>query len=175
VGRTESQRKVGASGRAGWDGEAGPNIQNRVVVFVLGDQRYGLPLAAVERVVRMVGVTPLPQAPEIVLGVVNVQGRVIPVLNLRRRFRLPERDFALTDQLVIARTAGRPVALAADAVAGVLEYSTQQAVGACDIVPGIEYVEGVVKLADGLVLIHDLDKFLSLEEETALDRAIESA
>ena len=175
MGRTESQRKLGESGRACWDGEAGPNIQNRVVVFVLGDQRYGLPLAAVERVVRMVGVTPLPQAPEIVLGVVNVQGRVIPVLSLRRRFRLPERDFALTDQLVIAHTAGRPVALAADAVAGVLEYSAQQAVGACDIVPGIEYVEGVVKLADGLVLIHDLDKFLSLEEETALDRAIESA
>ena len=123
----------------------------------------------------MVDVTSLPRAPEIVLGVVNVQGRVIPVLNLRRRFRLPERGFALADQLIIARTARRPVALAADAVAGVLEYSAQQAVEAHDIVPGIEYVEGVVKLADGLVLIHDLDKFLSLEEETALERAIGGA
>lgn len=145
------------------------------MVFALDDRRYGLSLSVVERVVRMVDVTPLPQAPEIVLGVVNVQGRVVPVLNLRRRFRLPERDVALTDQLVIARTAVRPVALAADAVAGVLEYSAQQAVTARDIVPGIEYVEGVVKLADGLVLIHDLDKFLSLEEETALDRAIAGA
>jgi purine-binding chemotaxis protein CheW len=129
----------------------------------------------VERVVRMVDVTPLPQAPEIVLGVVNVQGRVVPVLGLRQRFRLPERDFTLTDQLVIARTAVRPVALAADAVTGVLEYSARQVVGARDIVPGIEYVEGVVKLADGLVLIHDLGKFLSLDEETVLDRAIGGA
>lgn len=145
------------------------------MLFALDDRRYGLPLSVVERVVRMVDVTPLPQAPEIVLGVVNVQGRVVPVLNLRRRFRLPERDLALTDQLVIARTARRRVALAVDATAGVLEYSARQAVGARDIVPGIEYVEGVVKLADGLVLIHDLDEFLSLDEETVLDRAVGGA
>ncbi|MGH8705398.1 MAG: chemotaxis protein CheW [Burkholderiales bacterium] len=146
---------------------------DQLVVFSLGDQRYGLRLPTVERVLRAVDVTALPKAPDIVLGVVNVQGRIIPVINLRRRFRLPERDVALTDQLVIARTVRRPVALAADAVTGVLEYSAQEAVGAQDIVPGIEYVEGVVKLADGLVLIHDLDRFLSLEEETALDRAME--
>jgi purine-binding chemotaxis protein CheW len=125
--------------------------------------------------VRVVEVTPLPQAPDIVLGVVNVQGRVIPVVNPRRRFRLPERDIALSDQLVIAHTTRRPVALVVDAVTGVLEYSGREAVGARDIVPGMEYVEGVVKLADGLVLIHDLDRFLSLDEVTALDRAIESA
>lgn len=148
---------------------------NRLVVLTLGDQRYGLPLSAVERVVRVVDVTPLPQAPDIVLGVVNIQGRVIPVVNVRRRFRLPERDLALTDQLVIAHTARRPVALAADTVTGVLEYSAKETVRARDIVADIEYVEGVVKLADGLVLIHDLDKFLSLKEETALDRVIEDA
>jgi len=148
---------------------------SRVVVFTLGDQRYGLSLSAVERVVHMVQVTPLPRAPAIVLGVVNVRGRVIPVLNLRRRFRLPERDFALTDRLVIARTARRPVALVADEVAGVLEYSALQIVEARDIVPGVEYTEGVVKLADGLILIHDLDSFLSLEEEAALEQFIDGA
>ena len=148
---------------------------DQLVVFTLDDRRYGLPLAAVERVVRMVDLTPLPRAPDIVLGVVNVQGRVIPVVDLRRRFRLPERDIALADQLVIARTARRPVALVADAATGVLEYSAREAVGARDIVPGVEYVESVVKLADGLVLIHDLDRFLSLDEKTALDRAIEGA
>jgi len=157
------------------DAEPTTNMQSRVAVFTLGDQRYALPLSAVERVVRVVEVTPLPQAPDIVLGVVNVQGRVIPVVNPRRRFRLPERDIALTDQLVIAHTTRRPVALVVDAVTGVLEYSAREVVGARDIVPGTEYVEGVVKLADGLVLIHDLDRFLSLDEVTALDRAIESA
>ena len=145
---------------------------SRVVVFHLDDRRYGLPLSAVERVVRMVDVTPLPQAPDIVLGVINVQGQVIPVVSARRRFRLPERNLALSDQLVIARTARRTVALAADAVSGVLEYSPAEAVGVRDIVPGIGYIEGVVKLPDGLVLIHHLDRFLSLDEEQALDGAI---
>lgn len=147
---------------------------SRLVVLTLCDQRYGLPLSAVERVVRMVEITPLPKAPDIVLGVVNVQGRVIPVVDMRRRFRLPERAISLSDQLVIAHTARRPVALAADAVSGVLEYSEQEAVGAQNILPDIEYVKGVVKLRDGLVLIHDLDKFLSLEEGATLDRALES-
>lgn len=151
------------------------NIQSRIVVFILHDLRCGLPLAAVERVARAVEVSRLPRAPDIVLGVVNVQGRVIPVVNLRRRFRLPERDVALSDHLVVAHTTRRPVALVVDAVSGVLEYSAREAVAARDIVPGIEHVGGVVKLADGLLLIHDLDTFLSLEEETALDEAIGSA
>jgi len=147
----------------------------QTVVFSLDKRRYGLALSTVERVVRMVDVTPLPQAPALVFGVVNVQGRVIPVVNPRRRFRLPERDFELSDQLVIARTARRTVAFVVDGVSDVLEYSLEQAVGVHEIVPGIECVEGVVKLSDGLVLIHDLDKFLSLEEEQALDAAIGGA
>ena len=136
----------------------------QLVVFTLDDRRYGLRLAAVERIVRMVDITPLPHAPEIVSGVVNVQGRVVPVVNVRRRFRLPEREAALSDQLIIARTIRRSVALVADSVTGVLEYPEEETVPADAIVPGLEYVAGVVKLSDGMVLIHDLDRFLSLDE-----------
>lgn len=149
------------------------NTRHRIVVFTVDEQRYGLPLHAVERVVPMVDVTALPAAPEIVLGVMNVQGRVIPVLDLRRRLRRPRRNISIDDQIVVVRTTRRSFGLIVDAARGVLEYSADEAVGAHDIVPGIEQVEGVVKLADGLVLIHDLEKFLSLEEESALDRAIE--
>lgn len=145
---------------------------NQLVVFSLDDQRYALRLSAVDRVVYMVRVTPLPKAPDIVIGVVNVQGRVIPVINMRRRFHLQEREIALTDRLVIAHTARRPVALAADAVAGIIEYPGQDIVAAEDILPGAEHVEGIAKLEDGLILIHDLDRFLSLEEEQSLDRAL---
>ena len=149
-------------------------IPNQIIIFTLDDQRYGLPLSAVERVVRMVDITLLPQAPDNVLGIINVQGRVIPVINMRRRFHLPEWELALTDQLIIAHTARRPVALVADAVTGVHEYAEQEAVAAQDILPGVEYVAGVVKLENGLILIHDLDKFLSLEEEAQLDHALEN-
>lgn len=146
---------------------------NQLVVFTLGEQSYGLPLPSVERAVRMVEISPLPKAPDIVLGIINVQGRLIPVVNLRRRFRLREREIALTDNILIARTRRRSVALAVDAVVGVLAYSASQLVDAGEILLDVEYVEGVVKLEDGMVLIHDLDKFLALDEETALDRALE--
>ena len=147
---------------------------NQIVVFTFGDRRYGLPLSAVERIVRVVDVTSLPKAPDIVLGLVNVQGRVIPVINVRRRFHLPEREIVLTDQMVIARTTRRSVALVVDSVTGVLEYSEHEAVEAQDVLPGLQYVEGVVKLDDGLILVHNLDKFLSLEEEAVLDRVLET-
>ncbi len=146
-----------------------------IIVFTLDDQRYALPLPAADRVVRMVAITPLPNAPDIILGVVNFQGRVTPVINMRRRFCLPERKIALTDQLVVAHTARRPVALVADAVLDVIACAEQSLIAAENILPGIAYVEGVVKLADGLVLIHDLDKFLSLEEEDSLDRVLETS
>lgn len=149
------------------------NREGRLVVFSLDGQRYALALAAVEKVVRAVEVTSLPGAPDIVLGIINMQGRVIPLVNVRRRFRLPEKEMMLTDQIVIAHTARRPVALVVDAVTGVLECPEREAVAARDILPDVEYVEGVVKLEDGLILIHNLDQFLSLEEETSLDRALE--
>jgi len=145
---------------------------NQLIVLTLDEQRYALHLSAVERIVRGVEVTPLPKAPEIVLGVVNVQGQITPVINIRKRFRLPEREMNLSDQLIIAHTSRRTVALVADAVSGVIERSEQEVIAAEKVLPGIEYVEGVVKLEDGMILIHDLNKFLSLEEEQALDNAM---
>jgi purine-binding chemotaxis protein CheW len=146
-----------------------------LVVFALDEQRYALRLSAVDRVVHMVYIAPLPKAPDIVLGVVNVQGRIIPVVNLRRRFRLPDREIALSDRLLVARTTRRSVALAADAVTGVLECPARDMVASDTVLPGIEHVEGIAKLEGGLILIHNLEKFLSMEEEASLDRAMPAA
>jgi len=147
---------------------------DHLIVFSLDRQRYALPLHMVDRVVRMVAITPLPKAPDIVLGVVNFQGRVIPVINMRRRFGLPEKEIALTDQLVVAHTSRRPVALVADAVHDVIAGSALNLIETEHVLPGVEYVEGVIKLEDGLILIHDLDKFLSLEEERNLNQALKT-
>jgi purine-binding chemotaxis protein CheW len=146
---------------------------NQFVVFALDEQRYALDLSDVETTVRAVEVTPLPKAPEIVLGVVNVQGRIVPVVNIRKRFRLPEREIELSDRLIIAHTRRRAVALMVDSVSGVIEHSEQEVVAASEILPDLEYAEGVVKLKDGMVLIHDLDSFLSLDEEKTLDDAMQ--
>jgi purine-binding chemotaxis protein CheW len=134
-----------------------------------------LRLSAVERVIRAVALTPLPAAPESVLGVINMQGQIIPVFNPRRRFRLPEREMDLSDQLIIAQARTRKVALVVDAVSSINENEEPEVVAAEKILPGMEQIEGVVKLAGSLILIHDLDKFLSLEEEQKLDAAMSNS
>jgi purine-binding chemotaxis protein CheW len=145
------------------------------VVICLDELRVALRLSVVERVIRAVYVSPLPEAPEIVAGVINVQGRVIPVIDMRQRFRLENRRMVLTDRIVIAHTDRRSVALVADAVRGVFEYSEPDIIDADDILPGLEYVDGVAKLEEGLILIHDLNRFLSLDEESAFERAMTPA
>lgn len=148
---------------------------NQYIVFMLNDQRHALHLSAVDRVVRMVHITPLSGAPDIVLGVVNLRGRIVPVINVRQRFNLPQREITLNDRLIFAHTKQRTVALAADAVTDVVESPEENQVPAESILPKLKYMEGVIKFKDGLILIHDLDKFLSLEEENSLDLALDSA
>jgi purine-binding chemotaxis protein CheW len=115
-----------------------------------------------------VEVTPLPKAPEIVLGVVNVHGRVIPVLSIRRRVGLIEGETSLSDHIIVADTASRSVALVVDAVIGVVERTAEEITVAEKIVPGTEYVEGIAKLEEGMLFIHNLDRFLSQHEEGQL-------
>jgi purine-binding chemotaxis protein CheW len=143
-----------------------------LVVLTLDARPYALRLAAVERVLRMVEITAVPRAPDVVLGIINMQGQIIPVVNLRKRFRLPQRPPCWSDQLVVAHTARRLLALAVDTVQGVVEYTAAAVTAAGTISPGLAYIEGVMQLADGMVLIHDLDSCLSLPEERALDEAI---
>ena len=144
----------------------------QLVGFGLDGQDYAVNLAAVERIVHVVEVAPLPRAPEIVLGVINFSGRIIPVVDLRRRFRLPEKEAGLYDYLMIARTSKRQLAFSVDRVTGVLEYPETEVTAANRIVPGLEYLAGVLKLKDGLIFIHDLESFLSLDEEKSLNRAL---
>ncbi|MDE2366098.1 MAG: purine-binding chemotaxis protein CheW [Betaproteobacteria bacterium] len=147
-------------------------MANQYLVFVLDSQRYALHLSAVDRVVHMVHITPVSSAPDILLGIVNVEGRVIPAINVRQRFNLPKRAISLSDRLVFARTKRRPVALVADAVTDVIECPEWNMIPAEHILPDLEHVEGIIKFEDGLILIHNLDKFLSLEEEASLGLAL---
>jgi purine-binding chemotaxis protein CheW len=151
---------------------AAPSEIARWVVFGLDSGRYALPLAVVERIVRAAYVTPLPLAPPVVLGVIDVEGHVRPVFNLRRKFRLPERTVDPADQFLIARTAQRTVVLVIDAAHGVLERPAAAMIDAAHIAPTLGHIRGVIPLEDGLVLIHDLEVFLSPDEALALDEAM---
>jgi len=140
--------------------------------FSLAGVQYALHLDSVDRVVRSVDVTPLPKAPESVLGVVDVQGQIFPVFNIRKRFGIPDKEIDVTDQLIIASTIRRTVILLVDSVSGVMECSNQEITKAKEIIPDMEYIEGVTRFKNGMILIHDLDTFLSLDEEKALENAM---
>lgn len=148
------------------------NKPEQLVTFRLDDQRYAVYVSAVETIRRIVEISPLPKSPEIVLGIVNVQGRIIPVINIRMRFRLPEKELNLSDQLIIACTSRRTVALVVEAVTGVVKCLERDLIPSGTILPDMEYVHGVAILENGITLIHDLDQFLSLEEEKKLDDAL---
>jgi purine-binding chemotaxis protein CheW len=148
---------------------------NQLVAFTLNGQAYALSLARVRQVVRMVEVTPLPQAPDIVLGVVSLHGTVVPVFSLRRRLGLAEGEANLSDHIIVADTAGRSVALVVDAVHGVVERSTEEITVVDSIVPGADYVEGIAKLENGMLFIHNLDRFLSPPEQIQLHDALAKA
>lgn len=142
------------------------------VVFRLDDGRYALPLAAVERIVRAAEITPLPGAPGIVLGALDVAGEILPVFDLRRRFGWPARPLDPEDQFVIARSSRRTVVLAIDSAQGVVETSADAITDSQRLERGLEHIRGVMALEDGLVLIHDLEQLLSPDEALALERAM---
>jgi purine-binding chemotaxis protein CheW len=151
---------------------AAPNRAREVLVFEVGGQAYGLPSGDVLELVRAVAITPLPGAPPVIEGIVNVRGRVLPVLDVRARFRLPAKSLELSDHFIVAAAGPRGVILRVDRathLALVDEVSVQppQTLG-----PGATYVAGVVKLDDGMVLIHDLATFLSAAEAASLDEAL---
>ena len=149
-----------------------PDRPHHIVVFTLDEPRFALPLSAVERVVRAIEITPLPKAPEIVLGVINAQGRIIPVMDVRARFRLPTRAVDCADRFILARTSRRSVALVADDVVGIHELADGEFVSAAPALPFAGYLHGVAQLDDTLTLIYDLEQFLSLDEEYGLDAAL---
>ncbi|HZS33199.1 MAG TPA: chemotaxis protein CheW [Methylomirabilota bacterium] len=151
---------------------ARPEPQLRLVAFLLDAQRCGLPLPVVERVLPMAAVSPLPGAPDVALGVINLHGRVLPVLDLRRRLGLVPRTYGTAAHLVLARTSRRSVILPVDEALGVQEVAADAVTGREALLPGRGYVTGIVALPDGLLFIHDLETVLSLDEEERLARAL---
>lgn len=148
------------------------NNLDQLLIFTLDDQYYALRLGAVERVVRAVEVTPLPDAPEIVRGIINVQGRIVPVVTLRKCFHRPEREISPNDRFIISSVSQRLVAFAVDAVHGVVRCPDEAVVPVAEILPGIGAVEGVMKLTDGMLLIPDIDKVFLPDEEARLDASL---
>jgi len=140
--------------------------------FEVGSRRFGLWSSVVIEAVRAVAVVPLPKAPPAVRGVINLRGKAVPVFDLRSRFGLPPKEVEITDHFVVARAGKRVVAFQADRALGLFDVAEKDVENAKMVTPSAEYLEGIVKMPDGLVLIHDPATFLSRAEGVALDAAM---
>jgi len=145
---------------------------DQIVIFTLDEQRYGIPLGAVERVVRIVEITPLPGSHGFIHGVINVQGEILPVLNLRRRFGLPERPVELSDQLIIIRCATHSFVLITDTACEVRECTERMRTEVAEILPDLPFLAGIARLPDGLILLQNPEMLFSRCESEAIDELI---
>src|SRR3989338_4596942 len=133
------------------------NPSRLLVVFVLERQRYALALPQVERALPMAAVVTL------------------PAVALRRRLGRPPRAPRPEDHLLVVHTPRRTVALTVDEVQGVLEVPAERITRSATVVPGVGQVAGIVALPDGLLLVHDLEALLSLDEDQRLGEALARA
>lgn len=136
----------------------------KFVVCSVDDRRFALELSGIERVVRAVEITPVPEAPPIILGVIKVKDRVLPVVNVRRRLGLPERDLRLSDEMVVAHVSHGQLVLLVDEVLSLISCKEGDIVPARKILNELNAIDGIAKTAEGLVIVEDLERFLSLDE-----------
>ena len=132
----------------------------RLVSFRLNQHLYALPLVHVERVLRMVAVTPVPEAPPWVSGVIDLHGQVISVLDLRRRFGQPPVPLHPDQRLLIVPTQERTLAVIVDEVTEVLEVPAQQLESSSDLVPDSRPLAAVIRHNGDLVLVLDATRLL---------------
>jgi purine-binding chemotaxis protein CheW len=149
------------------------SASNQIVVFTLDHKLFGLSLSNVERVVRAVEISPVPDSPEALYGVINVEGRIIPVVNSRRRLGLPEREPDLEDRFIIARENGCTVALVVDEVRPVVDLSTDGPVSSDAATLRTGFVRDITDSEDGIIMILSVDRALSTDQRFSVRNVIE--
>lgn len=140
------------------------NIQ--IVVFAIGKEFYGLPIDAVQEIVRVPEVTTVPDAPSFFEGVINLRGKIVPVVDLRARLRLPRAERTRSTRVLITGNEGRVIGLLVDAVSEVRKLPAGSVKEPPEMIAavGIEYITGVVKADERLIVFLDIAKILSVED-----------
>lgn len=147
---------------------AGEVVQ--VVSFRLGNEEYGVDISQVQEIIRLVEITHVPRAPHFMEGVINLRGQLIPIIDLRTRFGMPRIDATKSTRIVVTEIASKRVGMIVDSVSEVLNMPTEQVEDAPEMVAGAgtEYIAGVGKINDRLVIMLDLTMVISSQEKHEL-------
>jgi purine-binding chemotaxis protein CheW len=146
-----------------------------LVTFRIGSELFGVPISTVHEIVRVPAIARIPQAPDFVEGVINLRGRVITVVDLRKRMNQPTSGaqgvWDRKSRILVIETEGRQVGAIVDEVTEVLKLSGERVEPAPPMVAGLsnQYINGVGKLVDDLLILIDIDKILTANQLLALD------
>jgi purine-binding chemotaxis protein CheW len=143
----------------------------QLVSFKIDNEEFGIDILNVQEINKMTQVTKVPNSPEFVEGVINLRGRVIPVVNLRVKMNLPNREYDKDTRIIVVDLTGKTVGFLVDSVSEVLRIPRNIMEPPPSIVAGINsnYITAVGKLEDRLLILLDLDKILHQEEKTVLE------
>jgi purine-binding chemotaxis protein CheW len=144
----------------------------QLVTFKLGDEEYALDILRVQEINRMVEITSVPNSPPYVEGVINLRGKVIPVINLRKKFGLASRDVDAQSRIMVVDV-GVITGLIVDSVSEVLRLPSSTVEPPPPMTSGIgsEYIKGIGKLEDRLIILLDIDRMIGRHEEKAMIEA----
>ena len=135
--------------------------ERQLVICELGGERYGLDIGRVREIIRLAPITSIPSAPSYVEGCINLRGRIIPIVDLASRFGIPPTTRSRASRIVVADTAGTLVGLVVDGVSEVLMASDELIEPTPDVARGADYLEGIARLDDRLVMLLDLARLFA--------------
>lgn len=142
----------------------------QLVSFKIGSEEFGVDILNVQEINKMVQITKVPNSPEFVEGVINLRGRVIPIIDLRTRLRLPKIEHNKDTRIIVVEISGRTIGFIVDSVQEVLRIPINITEAPPEIVSGIdsEFIKSVGKLEDRLLILIDLEKVLSEKEKSMI-------
>ncbi len=142
----------------------------QLVTFSIGEEEFGVDILKVQEIIRTMEITKVPRAQDFVEGVINLRGKVIPIIDLRRRFGLDSKAHDKHTRLIVIEINNMIVGFVVDSVSEVLRIPASTVEPPPPVVAGMEseYISGVGKLQDRLLILLDLDKLLSNEDMEAL-------
>ena len=146
---------------------------DKLVVFRLGDDLFAADIFSVERVLRYAAPTSVPDMPPYIEGVMDYQGRVVPLVNLRLRFELPAAPAETETRTLVLNVGGEWIGVVVDAVSEVAPYDKEAVSPPPKLFRGLsaEYLKGIVRRGERLVIFLDVEQLLSSSERIALQEA----